>query len=344
MTKLRKLISIVVPVYQEEEVIAAFYRNLTAVLEESPDYAYEVIFVDDGSTDGTAKIIGNMVEAGEAANCKFKLISFSRNFGHQYALTCGFDHAQGDAVITMDSDLQHPPELIPRLIEFWERGYDIVYTVRTAPQAGRIKNITSRLFYTLVNLLSEIPINQDAADFRLVSRRVAAVFQKDIRERDRFLRGLTSWVGFRSIAVDYTPQPRAAGKSKYSFKKMWRLATSGLLSFSTIPLKLGIYLGVAMGTVSLAYGAYALIMYFLTDRAVTGWTSLVIFISAISSLLFVLLGLIGVYIGRIFEEIKHRPLYIIRDITSFPDAAAPASLSSSGGAEESACREARGSS
>ena len=304
----KKIISLVLPVYQEEAVIELFHKELTSVIAGIKGYDFELIYVNDGSTDRTADIIAGMVKK----DASVRLLNLSRNFGHQNAITCGMDHADGAALICMDTDLQHPPSLIPSLIEKWEDGFDIVYTVRKTPEKiSPFKHVTSWLFYNLINKLSNIDVPENAADFRLISRDVLDVFKKDLRERDKFIRGLVSWVGFKSAPIEYTVSERAAGESKYHIPRMVKFASSGLVSFSTIPLKLGIVFGAVFGFISIGFIGYALVAKFFTDTTVPGWTSMLAILSAFSAIQCFLIGLIGLYIGYIFDEVKKRPPYII---------------------------------
>ncbi|MEW5705262.1 MAG: glycosyltransferase family 2 protein [Actinomycetota bacterium] len=307
----KKLISITVPVYQEQEVIKVFHEELARVIDQIEGFLFEIIYINDGSTDQTEAIITEIAKSDD----RVTLINLSRNFGHQYALTCGLDYASGDAVICMDADLQHPPNLIPLLVQKWQEGYDIVYTIRKMTvKTGLFKALTANMFYRLINTISEVPIYRDAADFRLISRKVADVFRKEIRERNRFLRGLTSWVGFNSTGIEFDVQRRAAGKSKFSPPKMLKLASAGGTSFSTIPLKIGIYVGLLFAFLSVLYAFYAIYIYLFTDGAVPGWTSIVVSIMFISAFQFMLIGILGLYIGHMFEEVKGRPIYIVRSV------------------------------
>lgn len=312
-----KKISLILPVYQEEEVIHKFHSELCKVLKIMKHFSFEVIYIDDGSTDKTPEIIHeiNNEHNNSDPDIRIILIILSRNFGHQYAISCGIDYCTGEAAIIMDSDLQHPPELIPVLIEKWLEGYDNVYTIRNNPLGeSKYKYFISSTFYKFVNLFSDIHIHENVADFRLISKSIITIFKEDIRERTRFLRGLSIWVGFDSIGVEYSLQPRAGGVSKYSFKKMISLALSGITSFSTTPLVLGVYLGFFGVFICLMYAIYALIMLFYAKTAIPGWTSLLLIMIFIASIQFILIGILGIYIGHIFTESKYRPLYIVKKI------------------------------
>lgn len=307
----RPLVSLVLPVFNESEGIESFHLALSRVLSGLHDYRFELLYVDDGSADDT----GGKLLTIAASDPRVGVIRLSRNFGHQAALSCGLDHCRGDAAVCMDTDLQHPPELLPELIAKWEQGFDVVYTIRKETRSQSfLKHMTGRLFYGLMSRLSEVPIHENAADFRLISRKVLDVFQQDLRERTRFLRGLVSWVGFRSIAVPFVASERAMGVTKYSLRKMLRLAEEGLTSFSTAPLKAGLMLGGLFGIVSIGYGMHALYSALFTDRVVPGWASLFILLCFLSAIHFTLIGLLGTYLGHVFQEIKRRPVYIVEAV------------------------------
>ncbi len=264
--------------------------------------------MDDGSTDGSADIVRELHEADP----RVKLLSFSRNFGHQVALTAGMDHASGDATIVMDADLQHPPAVIPELVARWKEGYEVVYTVRRSTlDAGLIKRATAAAFYRIFRGLSGLDLPSNAADFRLLDRKVVEAFG-GIRERTRFLRGLTAWAGYRTIAVPYDAPPRQAGESKYSAGRMARLATDALVSFSTIPLHVAVYLGFALAALGFLYALYALYQRLVTGDVLPGWASLAVLVSVVGGIQLMLMGVIGIYLGKIYEEVKRRPLYLVR--------------------------------
>jgi glycosyltransferase involved in cell wall biosynthesis len=301
------LLSIVVPVYNEEQGILHTYQQIDAVVSEM-GISYEILFVDDGSTDQSFQRLTEIVQSDP----RVRVVRLSRNFGHQAALTAGMDLCRGEAMICMDADLQHPPALIPEMVQKWQEGFEVVYTIRhDVDDIGLFKQSTSRLFYRLINWISPIYIQPDAADFRLVSRKVIDVFKRDLRERNRFLRGMTTWVGFHHTSLHYQAQPRFAGSSKYSLVKMVRFALSGLTSFSNMPLYLGLFAGIALGGFSVVYGIYALVLQVLTDRPIPGWTSLLVMVSFIGAIQLFILGLLGLYIGYMFDEIKGRPIYIV---------------------------------
>ena len=303
-----KKISIVIPVYNEAESVPHLLQRLSTVMAK-PGFDYEIILVDDGSTDETAAVLKSSADRDEHVHA----LILSRNFGHQLALTAGLDHSRGDAVIVMDGDLQHPPELLPALIEKWQQGYDIVYTIREATlDAGWLKKWTSQSFYRLINALSTVPIQQNAADFRLMDRRAVDVLQS-LRERFRFIRGMVSWIGFRQTAVRFQAEQRFAGESKYSFKKMVAFAIDAVVSFSALPLRLTFYLGFITSLLSFIYLLYTLYIKFFTRSALQGWTSLMVLILFLGGIQLIIMGIIGEYLGRIYEEVKNRPLYVVKN-------------------------------
>lgn len=304
-------ISIAIPVYNEEEALPLLHEQLSPILATLP-YAFEILFIDDGSTDNTFQIIKNL----QKQDRRIKAVSFSRNFGHQAALTAGLQYATGDAVITMDGDLQHPPSLIPTLIERWQAGFQIVYTIRELTVGEPVfKKFTSRLFYRLMNAFSETPIQPSAADFRLLDRAVVRNLNT-LEERDRFLRGLIGWMGFSATGVSYTAESRVAGTSKYSARKMLRLAIDGLMSFSAAPLHLVTYLGLIVSALSFLYGLYSIYAYFFTNLTIPGWTSLLVAVLFLGGVQLISIGFVGEYIIRIYNEAKGRPLFIIKDSLS----------------------------
>jgi polyisoprenyl-phosphate glycosyltransferase len=301
------LLSIVVPAFNEADNLPTLIDRLRAVLQPYPDY--EILIVNDGSTDGSTRLLRALSEADP----RIRFLSFSRNFGHQMALRAGLEHALGQAVISMDADLQHPPELIPTLVDRWRTGFDVVYTVRQPdPSLSWFKRTSSRLFYRLLRAGSDLDLEDGAADFRLLDRKVVAVL-KDFQENDLFLRGAISWVGFRQHRIVYEPAARFAGRTKYSFGKMLRLAVLGITSFSTRPLFISIGLGFVMSVVAGLYGLVVIYENLFTDKTVSGWSSLALLILGIGGVQFILIGIIGLYLGKTFEETKKRPRYIIAD-------------------------------
>jgi glycosyltransferase involved in cell wall biosynthesis len=305
----RQRLSIVAPVCNEVDGIERFVGALFEVVEALP-YDCTIVLVNDGSTDGTADALDRLHAAHPE---HITVLHLSRNFGHQAALTAGMDAADGDAVICLDADMQHPPSLIPEMVERWQQGFDVVQAVRRpSHEIWRLKNWTARAFYALINRLSSTRIEPNGADFRLLSRRVVEVFRRDIRERDRFLRGLVAWVGFRTCYVEFEAGQRFAGKSKYSFLNMVTFARTGLISFSKVPLKVAVLLGFAVSTMSALYGIFAIIAYVFFQKAVMpGWASTIFVGTFLGGCQLLFLGLIGEYIATIFDEIKGRPLYIL---------------------------------
>jgi len=304
---MQQLISVIIPAFNEEKNVSIIAAAIKSVFEKLT-YNYEVIFVDDGSSDNTASELQKIAEIDN----NVKYILFSRNFGHQIALKAGLDNAKGDAVISMDCDLQHPPALIPKLITEWENGFDIVYTIREdAEQLSYIKKKTSKSFYNFLNNLSDIELESGTADFRLMSRQVVNI-AKNFTEKDLFWRGLVKWLGFKQKGIHYKSADRIFGSSKYTFKKMIRFALSGITSFSTKPLNIAIYLGFVSAALSLLYIPYAIISYF-NGNAVHGWISVIVTIAFFGGLQLLILGIIGLYLGKLFMQSKQRPLYIIKN-------------------------------
>jgi polyisoprenyl-phosphate glycosyltransferase len=303
-------ISIVVPCYNEEENLVILYQRICEILT---GFDYEITFIDDGSKDNTLSNIITLSEQDE----KVKYISFSRNFGHQNALKAGLDLSSGDCVISLDADLQHPPELIPEMIEKWINGFDIIFTIRSDTDISFMKRITSRLFYKFTNLFSDIKISQGTADFRLMDRKVVDVFKKDFQENFLFIRGLIPWVGFKQTTINYLPNRRFKGKSKYTFFKMLNFAINGITSLSMKPLRIATFIGFVFSFFSFIYIFYALFIFFFTNKAIHGWTSVIFSVLFIGGIQLIILGIIGEYIGKMFFEIKKRPNYII-DKTNIP--------------------------
>lgn len=300
-----KLISVVIPSFNEEGNVEIICNKLVDLLDQKQ---LEIIFVDDGSTDQT---LLNIRKLSKKYSC-VKYLSFSRNFGHQSALKAGLDYSKGDCVVSIDCDLQHPPELITKMLEKWNSGYDIVYTVRDDSRTPFFKKMTAAIFYKLINSLSDLDIEPGAADFRLLDRKVVEIIKSN-NERALFLRGLINWVGFKSFALKYLPNKRYSGVTKYSFKKMLMLATDGITSFSTKPLKLSTYLGFFLSLFSSVYAIYAIILHFTNNKVISGWTSVIISILFLGGIQLLILGIIGEYIGKMFIETKKRPMYIISD-------------------------------
>lgn len=302
-----KSVSIVVPVYNEGDNIEHF---AVAVEAEMTNLAYdwELIFVDDGSKDNSLGIIERLQEQ----NKHIKVLALSRNCGHQMALTCGLDHAQGDAVISMDGDMQHPPALIPELLRIWEEGYEIVQTIRLDTQGvSWLKKKTSELYYKLINNLSSVNIRPGGSDFRLLDRQAVEALRK-YREHDRFLRGMVTLLGFKMAEVPFVAPPRFAGKSKYSFSKMAKLAVDGIVGYSVVPLRAAFVAGIILALFSFLLFLHVLYAY-VCDEAVSGWTTIMVCLSLFGGTQLIMLGVMGEYLGRIYTEVKNRPLYLLKN-------------------------------
>lgn len=303
------VLSVVVSVYNEKEGIRHSYDEMTCVLKQMSE-TYELIYVEDGSTDGTSDILRSIAEK----DTNVRLVSFSRNFGHEAAMLAGIDYSRGEVVICLDSDLQHPPSKIPDMIALWRKGFDVVNMVRTdRMDANFFQKTNSRMFYRFVNLISDVKLTENASDFFLISRRVADVLKTDFRERTRFLRGIVQLVGFSKTTLEYKAQERKSGQSKYSFFKLVKLSISAIFSFSKAPLRLSIFFGCVFGIVSLILIVYSLIMWAL-DTPISGYTTIVVFMSAFASIQMFVVGIIGLYIGYIFDEVKGRPIYIVKEV------------------------------
>ena len=300
-------ISIIIPVYNEEEVVSILIDQIVTAL--SPRTDFEIIIVDDGSTDTTLTFVKDL----SLKHDNVFYISFSRNFGHQNALRAGLNFSKGEAIISMDGDLQHPPELLPKMIEKWEQGFEVVTTTRrNAVENSKFKRLSSFWYYRLINKIGDVELQQGAADFRLLDRKVVTSL-KMFEEKSIFYRGLVAWVGFKQCQLAYSPRPRKYGRTKYSTRKMVRLAIDGITSFSIIPLRLATILGLSMSFFSFTYVIYALCIKLFTENAVSGWLSLLAGIYFLGGLQLVFLGIHGEYIGKIFMEVKRRPNYIVSE-------------------------------
>lgn len=300
-------VSIVLPAFNEEGNIPAVCARLQAILSHYPDY--EILFVDDGSKDGTLKVL----KAAHRADSRVRYLSLSRNFGHQQALKAGLDHAVGDCVISLDCDLEHPPELILEMIAKWLEGYDVVYTRRRDdPKSSIFKRASSRLFYALINQLADVRIDPGAADYRLLDRKVVAVI-KPITDHFLFMRGLVAWLGFQQSAIYYMPQRRSWGTSKYTLRRMLRLAVDGITSFSVKPLHVSTALGAGISLLAVLYACYAIFMRLFTDKVVEGWTSVLVSVLFLGGAQLMMIGILGMYLGRLFVGSKSRPAYIVRE-------------------------------
>ncbi|MDD3920763.1 MAG: glycosyltransferase family 2 protein [Eubacteriales bacterium] len=303
----QKLLSVIVPMLNEEEVITHSYQRIRAAMEQT-GYPYELVFVDDGSTDGTLAQLREIAKADR----QVRVLSFSRNFGHQLAVTAGMDAAKGDAFVIIDADLQDPPELISQMVTAWENGAQIVYGKREKRKGETLmKRLTAYVYYRLLNYMSSYPIPLDTGDFRLLDRTVADVFLQ-MREHNRFLRGMSAWAGFKAVPVSYVREERYAGKTKYSLKKMLKLAFDGIVGFSAKPLTLPGYLGVGVTAVSLL-GILAMIVTGCCGVPVAGWLWAFGGVLFLQGVILITLGVQGAYMSRIYDEVQGRPLYIVKE-------------------------------
>ncbi len=302
----RPCLSVVVPAFNEEEGIARFHQELSAVMQALGE-SWEVIYVDDGSRDRTRSVI----ETLRTSDSHIGLVSLSRNFGKEIATTAGLDHTTGEAVIVIDADLQDPPELIPALVQAWRAGFDMVYAQRRV-RAGEtwLKTFTADMFYRLMRNIGEVSMPRNAGDFRLMSRRAVDALLR-LREQHRFMKGLFAWVGFPSTAVLYDRQPRAAGSTKWNYWRLWNLAIEGITSFTVMPLKIATYLGLVVAIFAVIYGSIIIIRTILFGNPVAGYPSLMAVMLFLGGTQLVTLGVIGEYLGRIFNETKGRPLYLV---------------------------------
>lgn len=308
-------LAIVAPVFNEEAVIAQFHTRVSATLSILQDVDSQIIYVVDKCTDNTLEVLRGIAKDDP----RVKVLAMSSRFGHQMSLLAGIEQAlEADAVVMMDSDLQHPPELIPVLIKNFREGADVVYTVRTDTQdVNPVRKILGNFFYRFLNRLSDVEINPNAADFRLISRRVAKILSEGFAERNMFLRGLFSWIGFKQVGIEYVAERRAAGVSKYSFSRMVQLAISGILSFSTKPLQIGIFIGISFSVLACLL-MFATLFIFLFDRSLpSGWATIVMLLLLFNGIQLFVIGVLGVYLGGIYEEVKSRPRYILEEEISF---------------------------
>jgi len=305
----KPVFTIIVPVYNEQEVVEVTHGRLTEVFK-SVGEPYEILYVNDGSRDRTIDILHEICGRDENA----RALNFSRNFGHMAAITAGMDHARGDAVIVIDADLQDPPEILPEMIKEWRNGYDVVYGKRISRKGETwFKKLTARVYYRLLHNLTNVDIPVDTGEFRLIDRKVCDAM-KSLPERNRYIRGLVSWVGFRQKAVEYVREERFAGETKYPLKKMIKLAADGIASFSYKPLKLAMGIGAILSVCGFIYLIVILIRHIVNSASmITGWASTTAIILFSQGIVLMMLGIIGEYIGRIFDELKGRPIYIVRD-------------------------------
>ena len=302
-----KKIAIIVPIYNEKENIHLMLNALTDVLKNLP-YTYSITFVSDGSDDGTNEVLKELA----TTNNHVFFINLSKNFGHQNALKAGLDLSDGDVVVSLDGDLQHPPNIIPELIKYWEQGYDIVYTIRKDhKEIPALKRRTSNLFYKVMNKLSDIEVESGSADFRLMDKDVVAVC-RNFTEIDLFWRGLIKWIGFKQIGIEYEPAERKFGYSKYTYKKMMQFALKGITSFSVKPLNIATYLGFTFSLGALLYIPYILYSLWF-GHPISGWASVLATVVFFGGLQLMILGIIGMYLGKLFKQSKRRPHYIIKE-------------------------------
>jgi len=310
----RGTVSLVVPVYNEQEVIATFYERASKAMAALDGFDYELVFIDDGSRDTSYE----QLKAFAARDPRVRVLKFSRNFGHQVAITAGIDHARGDCVVVIDADLQDPPEAIAAMVDEWRKGSDVVYGVRS-DRAGetRFKLATASMFYRLLGRVTNIHIPANVGDFRLMSRRVVDQL-KTLREKDRFVRGLVSWVGFKQTGVTYRRDVRYAGETKYPFRKMLKFSFDGITSFSTMPLRIATWTGMVVAVLAVAY-LISVFVQKLLGYTVEGWATIMVAMLFMGSVQLICLGIIGEYLGRIFNEVKPRPMYVIEEhLTSEP--------------------------
>ncbi|MDQ0058856.1 glycosyltransferase family 2 protein [Paenibacillus harenae] len=306
--------SIIVPMYNEEEVIEHTYDRLKQVMDGTNE-TYELIFVNDGSRDRTVELISMISEF----DSNVRLIDFSRNFGHQIAISAGMDYAQGDAIVVIDADLQDPPEVILDMIAKWKEGYEVVYGKRLKRKGETVfKKVTAKVFYRILRSMTSFDIPIDTGDFRLIDRKVCDVL-RGLKEKNRFVRGLVSWIGFRQTMVEYVREERFAGETKYPLKKMIGFALDGITSFSYKPLKIATYVGFTLSIGSFLYLLVVVFQKLFSGFPVQGWASIVAVNLLFNGIILMILGVIGEYIGRIYDESKGRPLYIVREVQGYPD-------------------------
>jgi len=308
--------SLVIPIYNEEAVLPILLRRLDALLD-ALDAPAEAIFVDDGSRDASPIVL----EAKARADRRYRFVKLSRNFGHQIAITTGMERAAGRAIVVMDADLQDPPEVVLDLIAKWKEGYEIVYAERLSREGeSRFKRLTADLFYRLLGKLSDVEIPHNVGDFRLVDRKALDSFLA-MPERDRFVRGMFAWIGFRQAVVQFHRPPRAAGETKYSLTKMIRLAANGVVSFSDAPLRVALWAGLAISSLAILYGIWVIALWAMNANLAQGWSSIIVVVTFLGGANMLMTGVLGVYVGRIYAEVKRRPLYIVDRAVGFETAA-----------------------
>ncbi|WP_265447549.1 glycosyltransferase family 2 protein [Acetivibrio straminisolvens] len=306
--------SVVVPLYNEEEVILETYKRLKNVMESLKE-PYEIIFVNDGSRDKTAIMANEICNKDKTV----KLVDFARNFGHQTAITAGMDYSEGEAIVVIDADLQDPPELIPEMIAKWREGYDVVYGKRKERKGETFfKKFTAKVFYRFLRRMTDVDIPVDTGDFRLIDRKVCEAL-KMVNERNRYIRGIISWLGFKQTGIEFTREKRFAGETKYPLKKMLKFASDAITSFSYKPLKLASYFGILLSFCSFIYLIVVICMKLFTNHVQQGWASTVAINLFFHGITLIILGIMGEYIGRIYDEAKGRPLYIVRQTKNFSE-------------------------
>lgn len=304
-----KKISIIIPAYNEEESLPILYERLNKLINEVKNYEFEVLFVNDGSTDNTIQIIKELRQKDD----HISYVDFSRNFGKEVAMIAGLDYAKGDCAIFMDADLQDPPELIPELIKYWEEGYDDVYAKRSSRKGETwLKKFTSKMYYKVLQSLTKIPIQKDTGDFRLLDRRCVNALKK-LRESQRCSKSMFSWIGYHKKEVVYDRDPRVAGKTKWNYKKLMDLAIDGITSFTTSPLRLSTYLSIPTFLLLFVYAIYVIIKCIVTATFIQAFQAVILLILFFSGVQILLFGIIGEYLGRIFNETKNRPLYFVNE-------------------------------
>ena len=303
--------SIIIPIYNEEQTLPELHRRLLEATK-TLDQTMEVILVDDGSRDRSFLLMSQI----NKTDSRFKIIKLSRNFGHQIAITAALDVAKGDAVIMMDGDLQDPPELLVSMIEKWREGYQVVYTVKTSRKENPLKRFAFTSFYRLLHAVSSIPIPMDAGNFSLMDRKVVEVL-KSMPERHRYISGLRAWAGFRQIGIEYAREARFAGKPHMSLRRLIALALDGIFSFSNVPLRLAIYVGSFSALIAFGAGLFVLYEKLFTNKAILGWASTIVTITFLGGLNLMTLGVIGEYVGRIYDEVKQRPKYVVSEYLGF---------------------------
>ena len=309
----RPTLSLVLPIFNEAEVLPELRTRLTEFMGQLPADT-EVIFVDDGSKDDSLRLLRDMARAQP----RYKVLSFARNFGHQVAITAGIDYARGEAVVVMDADLQDPPEVVAEMVAKWREGYDVVYGKRRS-RAGEtwFKLLTARWFYRLFAAMIPIEVPLDTGDFRLMSRRVVVAL-RELREVHRFVRGMVSWVGFKQTAVLYDRAGRFAGETKYPLRKMLKFAADGITSFSVLPLRLATYAGAIIAVIAVGVAVWAVVAKLAFDATVPGWTAVTVLVSLLAAVQLLMIGILGEYVGRIYEQVKARPLYVLRETQNMP--------------------------